>query len=171
MNGGSHCLKCTSETSGQSEKSDIGTSLVAQSLRIRLPMQGTWVWSLVWEDPTCCGATKPMCHNYWACAPRLLKPARSRACVLQLLSPHAATTEACAPRAHASQQEKPPQWEACALQQGVASSRCNKDLTQPKIKKKKRKKKKSQTLTNNYKCVQYNDGEMQVLTGAYNKGT
>ena len=24
---------------------------------------------LVQEDPTCGGATKPMCHNYWACAP------------------------------------------------------------------------------------------------------
>ena len=22
----------------------------------------------IWEDPTCCGATKPMNHNYWACA-------------------------------------------------------------------------------------------------------
>ena len=21
---------------------------------------------LILEDPTCCGATKPMCHNYWA---------------------------------------------------------------------------------------------------------
>ena len=31
-------------------------------------MQGTWVWSLVREDPTRCGATKPMRHNYWACA-------------------------------------------------------------------------------------------------------
>ena len=29
-----------------------------------LPMQGTRVRSLVWEDPTCCGATKPMSHNY-----------------------------------------------------------------------------------------------------------
>ena len=29
-------------------------------------MQGTWVRSLVWEDPTCHGATKPVCHNYWA---------------------------------------------------------------------------------------------------------
>ena len=26
------------------------------------------VWSLVQQDPTCRGATKPMCHNYWACA-------------------------------------------------------------------------------------------------------
>ena len=39
-------------------------SLVAQWLRSRLPMQGTWVRALVQEDPTCRGATKPMCHNY-----------------------------------------------------------------------------------------------------------
>ena len=37
-----------------------------------------WPWgmtplvhSLVWEDPTCRGATKPACHNYQSCA---LKP-------------------------------------------------------------------------------------------------
>ena len=64
------------------------TSLVAQWLRICLPMQGTRVWALAQEDPTCHGATKPVRHNYWACAlepashnywahaPRLLKPAR-----------------------------------------------------------------------------------------------
>ena len=40
------------------------TSLVAQWLRIRLPMQGTRVQALVWEDPTCRGATKPMRYNY-----------------------------------------------------------------------------------------------------------
>ena len=45
-----------------------GTSLVVQWLRICLPMQGTWVWALVREDPTCCGATRPVSHNYWACA-------------------------------------------------------------------------------------------------------
>ena len=39
-------------------------SLVAQWLRIRLPMQGTWVRTLLWEDPTCHGATKPVHHNY-----------------------------------------------------------------------------------------------------------
>ena len=38
----------------------IGTSLVAQLLRICLPMQGTRVQALVQEDPTCCGAMKPM---------------------------------------------------------------------------------------------------------------
>ena len=41
-----------------------GASLVAQWLRICLPMQGTWVRALVWEDPTCRGATKPVSHNY-----------------------------------------------------------------------------------------------------------
>ena len=44
------------------------TSLVAQWLRIRLPMQGTQVQALVWEDPTCRRATKPVPHNYWAWA-------------------------------------------------------------------------------------------------------
>ena len=39
-------------------------SLVAQWLRIHLPMQGTRVRALVREDPTCRGATKPVCHNY-----------------------------------------------------------------------------------------------------------
>ena len=41
-----------------------GTSLVAQWLRICLPMQGTRVRALVWEDPTCCGATRPVRHSY-----------------------------------------------------------------------------------------------------------
>ena len=40
------------------------TSLVAQWLRIHLPVQGTWVQALVQEIPTCLGATKPVCHNY-----------------------------------------------------------------------------------------------------------
>ena len=39
-------------------------SLVAQWLRICLLMQGTRVRALVWEDPTCRGATGPMRHNY-----------------------------------------------------------------------------------------------------------
>ena len=41
-----------------------GASLVAQWLRVRLPMQGTQGRALVQEDPTCCGATKPVSHNY-----------------------------------------------------------------------------------------------------------
>ena len=135
-------------------KCSIGTSPVAQWLRIRLPMQGTRVRAPVREDPTCHGATKPVRHNYWACAleptshncwarvPQLLS-LRSRAREPQLLSPRAATTEAHAPRARAPQQEKPPQWEARAPQQRVALARrnwrkpacSNEDPMQPKINK------------------------------------
>ena len=39
-------------------------SLVAQWLRVCLPVQGTRVRALVWEDPTCRGATRPVSHNY-----------------------------------------------------------------------------------------------------------
>ena len=39
-------------------------SWMAQWLRSHLPMQETRVRALAWEDPTCCGATKPLCHNY-----------------------------------------------------------------------------------------------------------
>ena len=46
------------------DKIYLGTSLVTQWLRIHLSMQGTWVRSLAWEDPTCRGATKPVRYNY-----------------------------------------------------------------------------------------------------------
>ena len=39
-------------------------SLVVQWLRNCLLMQGTWVRALVWEDPICHGATRPVSHNY-----------------------------------------------------------------------------------------------------------
>ena len=39
-------------------------SLVVQWLRIHLLIQGTQVRALVWEDPTCYRATKPVHHNY-----------------------------------------------------------------------------------------------------------
>ena len=75
-----------------------GTGLVVQGLRIHLVMQGTPVLSLVWEDPTWRGAIKPVDHNYWSL---------------------------CAPKAHAPQQEKPPQWEAWALQQRPSAAKNN----------------------------------------------
>ena len=85
-------------------------------------MQETQVWSLVWEDPTCSGATKPMCHNYGACA---LEPGSHNywAHMLQLLKP-------VCPKAHALQQEKPPQWEACVPQLEKSPS-SNEDPAQP----------------------------------------
>ena len=46
------------------EKRMKRTSLVVQWLRICLPMQGTQVRTLVREDPTCRGATKPVRRNY-----------------------------------------------------------------------------------------------------------
>ena len=46
------------------KKSITRASLVAQWLRIRLPMQRTRVRALVREDPTCRRATKPVRHNY-----------------------------------------------------------------------------------------------------------
>ena len=72
-------------------------------------MQGTRVQAVVWEDPTCHGATKPVRHNYWACT----------------LEPASHNTEARAPRARAPQQEKPRQWEARAPQRRVAPARRN----------------------------------------------
>ena len=41
-----------------------GASLVAQWLGVCLPVQGMQVRALVWEDPTCHGATGPVSHNY-----------------------------------------------------------------------------------------------------------
>ena len=45
-------------------KEEVRVSLVAQWLRICLPMQGTRVRALVWVDPTCRRATGPVSHNY-----------------------------------------------------------------------------------------------------------
>ena len=48
------------------QDSERRASLVAQWLRICLPMQGVRVRALAREDPTCCGAAKPVRHNYCA---------------------------------------------------------------------------------------------------------
>ena len=81
-----------------------GASLVAQCLRICLPMQGRWVQALVREDPTCHGATKPVRHNYGACN---LEPASHNywARVPQLLKPERLEPVLCNKRSHCS--EKP----------------------------------------------------------------
>ena len=63
------------------KNTEIGASLVAQWLRVCMPMQGTRVRALVWEDPTCRGATKPVHHNYWACASGACAPQREAATV------------------------------------------------------------------------------------------
>ena len=70
--------------------------------RLESACQGTQVSSLVWEDPICCGAAKPVHHNHWAGAREPTSNYRN----------DWGTT------AHVPQQRKPPQWEAHALQQG-----------------------------------------------------
>ena len=49
---------------GLVSKQTHGASLVVQYLRIHLPILGTRVQSLLWEDPTCLGVTKTVCRNY-----------------------------------------------------------------------------------------------------------
>ena len=65
-----------------------GASLVVSWLRTHLAMQGTLAWSLVQEDPTCHGATMPMCHNYQAQAPPPEKPSQWEAHALWLEKAH-----------------------------------------------------------------------------------
>ena len=68
----------TFKLSSDIKRLSFWASLVAQWLRVCLPMQGTQVQSLVWENPTCSGATKPMRHNYWVHASQLLSPHATR---------------------------------------------------------------------------------------------
>ena len=85
-----------------------GASLVVQWLRLYLPMHGTWIPSLVWEDPTCCRVAKPVPHNYWAYMLPLLKPTPPRAQALQREQP--LQQDGCAPQLESSpclQQRQP----------------------------------------------------------------
>ena len=103
-------------------------------VRICLPKQETQIGSLIWEDPTCRRATKPICHSYWDCA---LEPQSRKTgptccsywspCVLQpVVRP-----------------EKPLQGEACTQQpesdpcspQLDKSPHSNENLAQPKVNK------------------------------------
>ena len=63
------------------KKNCLRASLVTQ--RIYLPMQETWVPSLIQKDPICCEATRPTHHNSWACAPELGSHSYWSACVLE----------------------------------------------------------------------------------------
>ena len=64
-------------------------------------MQGTWVQSLVREDPMCHRTTKPVHHNYWS--PLALEPTCCNS-----WSQHVGEPVVC--------NKKPPQWEAKAPQ-------------------------------------------------------
>ena len=62
-----HCWFCIDllfKPQSRSVERKCWASLVVQWLRIHLSVQETQVQSLVWEDPTCCGAAKPVPQNY-----------------------------------------------------------------------------------------------------------
>ena len=71
----------------------IWTSLVVQWLKICLPIQGTWVRSLVWEDLTCLRPARTMRHNYWSpgvqslCSPPRETTATRSPCTIPKSSP------------------------------------------------------------------------------------
>ena len=46
------------------QRLEEGACVVAQWLGVCLPVRGTRVRVLVWEDPTCRGAAGPVSHNY-----------------------------------------------------------------------------------------------------------
>ena len=119
-------LSCTANMLSEIKK--FWTFLVVQWLRISLPLQGTWVRSLVWKIPHAveqlrpwATTTEPPCCSYWNPAPGAWAP-----------------------------QEKPPRREACALQWRLAPAHrdethftcSNRDPAQTKINKLKKKKKK-----------------------------
>ena len=102
-------------------------SLVVQWWRIHLPMQKTQVWSLVQEDSTCLGATKPVYHNYWACA---LEPGSHNYCAQVPYSPYTATREDIMMRSLSTAMKNSPY-----SPQPEKSPSSNWDPAQPKINK------------------------------------
>ena len=54
----------TPASEGRGSELQGRASLVTKWLRVRLPMQGTRVRALGWEDPTCRGAAGPVSHSY-----------------------------------------------------------------------------------------------------------
>ena len=78
-----------------------------QWLRIRLSMQGTWVQSLVWENPTRYGATKSMHHNNWS------------QCALEPV--------VCNKKSHHNEKARTPQWRQASLtaQKAASSHLCS----------------------------------------------
>ena len=75
---------------------------MVQCVRTHLPMQGTRVQSPGQKDPTCHRATRPVCHNYWACVLQLLEPTCQEPVLHDKRSHHS-------DKAHAPQLESSPQ--------------------------------------------------------------
>ena len=69
----------------QTLRSDGRTSLGVQCVGVCLPVWGTRVQSLVQEDPTYCGAAKPLHHDCGARVLQLVKPARPQPVLLSTM--------------------------------------------------------------------------------------
>ena len=106
-----HCGPCLRMAMGRIMlKSTRVASLMVQWIGIRCQCRGKWVAPLIWEDHTCSGATKSVCHNYWDCALEPGATASEMTCLnyrnpCALKPPH---------------QEKSSKWEACTPQGRVA---------------------------------------------------
>ena len=68
-------------------------------------MQETWVWSPIWEDPRCLGATRPVYHNCWALCFRTTKKPQLLNTWMHYWSPH--TLEAVLHNKRRHHNEKP----------------------------------------------------------------
>ena len=125
-----------------------GTSMMVQWLKILLPMQGTWVRALVPEDPTCHRATKPVSHNYQACA---LEPMSPNYWSLRALEP-----VLCNKRSHHNEkpvhcsEEKPRLAATSKSPRAATKTQCSQKIKINKSKKRKKKKKQFNKLQNNY---------------------
>jgi len=75
--------------------------------RIFQPMQETRVKSPIWEDPTCCRATKPVHPSYWACA---LEPGNQN-----YQSPEDREPVLCNERSHHSEKSEHHNWRVAPL--------------------------------------------------------
>ena len=100
-------------------------SRVAQRRRIHLPMHKKQVWSLIWENSTCHRATKPVCHNYWACAP---EPRSHNYWVHRPWSPRSTTRDLIEMRSPSTTTRQEPWLAATREKEATASTAKNKQI-------------------------------------------
>ena len=77
--------RLSSSSSNLNIRMNFRTTLVVQWLWLCLPLWGSQVQSLVWEDSTRLEPAKPVCHNYWS--PRALEPVLCNTTVRSLCTP------------------------------------------------------------------------------------
>ena len=142
-------------------------------MRIRLPVQGTWVPSLDWGGSPCCAATEPEGHWYGVHSAQLLKAVRSGACASAgTAGPGrcdcwSLCAEACAPtRGGHPCSEKPPFPASKArMEQWRPSMTKNRKLSKINIKKKRVQGNLSTKLKESYRCRKQIVGYQGVRRG------